>query len=563
MLSNITPLLDVVEIHFQYEPVNFKTNLIFSLLIPLALSSACGDDVAPRDAGSDVSPDIGMDTFIDSPSLDVEPDSPAQDTGPDVTSAAPSLSVEVPPMSGARQVRLRGVAVDDVSLASVELTISGNTQEVMPRSNGEFEVDVLLTPGDNLINVVARDDDNNETTAESRVYFGHRVSVGNSQGVALVDGSIYTWGRNELGQLGNGTLQGSEWDDDPDTPELPIRYEVDIDNVVSVVTRQTFMLALKSDGTVWSWGDNGFGQLGYSAESDCGRRGESPCRRTPTQIPGISNAVQVAAGFDHSLVLLEDGSVLSFGEASDGQLGRNGDPRAVAQVEGLPANIIQVAAGAACSFAVTDDGAVYAWGDNGHGQLGLAADDGPHATPVRIDSLNRIASIAAGNSTPVALDHNGRVWTLGRNINGQLGIGSESIDYTDMPGEVQLEGAPIENIMLTTGDGFVAGALTRDGNVYMWGMGALGQLGQGNLENGDRDLENRYSASQVEAPSGDPEIFTIVEIESGAGGPTLARTADGLIFGWGWSFRGSLGIEGAINAWAYSTPVLIIDPSSL
>ena len=135
----------------------------------------------------------------------------------------------------------------------------------------------------------------------------------------LAGGKLFTWGRNELGQLGNGTLTGT-WSAD-ETVVLPPMYEQAAADLVSIVTRQTFMIALASDGTVRTWGSNASGQLGYATPADCGSNGTSPCGRAPAIVPGISDAVAVAAGFDHALVLRADGSVIAFGSNAKGQLG--------------------------------------------------------------------------------------------------------------------------------------------------------------------------------------------------------------------------------------------------
>ncbi|MEM9195637.1 MAG: hypothetical protein AAGF12_41100, partial [Myxococcota bacterium] len=107
------------------------------------------------------------------------------------------------------------------------------------------------------------------------------------------------------------------------------------------------------------------------------------------------------------------------------------------------------------------------------------------------------------------------------------------------------------------GDGFIGLLLTGDGRVFAMGLGRLGQLGQGNLMDGSRDLEDREVASEVAVDAADRAVFDILEVEVGAGGPALAASRSGDLFGWGWSFRGSLGLGGAIDAWAYSTPVLV------
>lgn len=490
-------------------------------------------------------------------------------TGTDSTSAdetPPELQLLTPrdgAMSATRRIRVTGMATDDIGVD--ELVLEGVGEPIELAEDGTFTVTVDLAAGANTVAFIARDAANNETDVALHVYFGHRISVGNSQSAFLRDGSLFTWGRNELGQLGNGTLEGSGYGDDPETSALPVRYEIDVDGLVSVVTRQTFMIALRDDGTVMTWGSNSDGQLGYEAETDCGSGGASPCRREPTEVPGITGAVAVAAGFTHSLVLLDDGSVVTFGDNGAGQLGyaTEGELGLVpTAVPGLD-DIVQVAAGSGCSFALSQDGQVWAWGNNDRGQLGLGtADDEPHVVPALVPDLSDVASVAAANTTTYALLHDSTMMSWGRNHAGQAGVGADTSAEILAPTPMIAAGAtppgdPFVDVVAIAGDGFVGLGLTAEAGVFAWGLGSLGQLGQGYLSGGERDLDNRWVASPVAVEPADAALFDIVEIEAGAGGPSLALSADGHLFGWGWSFRGSLGLEGAIDAWAYSAPVLV------
>ncbi|MEM6292530.1 MAG: hypothetical protein AAGA54_14745 [Myxococcota bacterium] len=482
----------------------------------------------------------------------------SQGAAPEVTLTSPRANSA----SAAQLVIFEGSVSDpDGDVESLTLDAPDATYTVELEDDGSFRGLVPLAPGPGDYTLTAADADGNEGSTSVPVHFGHRVSVGNSQAAYLREGTLYTWGRNELGQLGNGTLLGSAWGDDPSTADLPLRYELDTDGLISVVTRQTFMVALRDDGSVLTWGDNESGQLGQAAPADCGNSGTIPCLRVPTEVPGISNAIAIGAGFDHTLVLLDDGSVLSFGSNEYGQLGDAAagpsrmDPAAVPGLE----DVVQVAAGSDVSYAVLLDGSVYAWGENDRGQLGQGTTDGDaHPTPTVVDGVEDVLQVAAANTTAFALLGNGTVLAWGRNHAGQAGVGDDSGDDVLAPTAVVVEsGDPLENVVSISGDGFVGMALTHDGTVYAWGLGALGQLGQGFLAGGERDLDNRVYASPVAVDRADARAFDILEIEGGAGGPSLAYSTDQHLFGWGWSFQGSLGLEGAINAWAYSAPVLV------
>ncbi|WP_236514770.1 Ig-like domain-containing protein [Sandaracinus amylolyticus] len=481
-------------------------------------------------------------------------------------SEPPAVAITSPRDAGfvaARRLLVTGTATDDVAVTGLEVSLDGTATPVTLESDGSFAVTLVPTPGVNAIVVTATDAEGQTAGATVSAHFGHRLSGGNSQGALLHGGTLFTWGRNELGQLGNGTLDGSAYGDGP-AASLPVRYTpAGASGLVSVVTRQTFMIALRDDGAVLTWGSNSDGQLGYAAETDCGSAGTSPCRRTPTVVPGISGAVAVAAGFNHSLVLLGDGTVLSFGQNTRGALGYatpgDADQLTPAPIPGL-SDVVQVAAGSTHSLAVRSDGTVWAWGDNQYGILGDGtADTVAHPTPTLVPGLTDVVMVASSNSTVLALRADGTVMAWGRNNNGQIGNDTSGATPVTTPTQVLVSASPVvplTDVESVAADGFVSLAVTSSGDAYAWGLGGLGQLGMGYLGDGSRDLASRSLATRV-APPGPASEFVILEMEGGAGGPTFALTDAGNVLGWGWSFQGSLGLAGAIHAWAYSAPVLI------
>ena len=508
-----------------------------------------GFDPGAADGGADSGPaDAGFDA------------GPVDETPPDLRILSPRAGT----MSSGTQLVVRGVAADELALAEVVFADGDVEIPVEVAGDGSFAFVASLAPGANELRFRARDEAGNEVEAEVPVYFGHRITVGNSQAAAIRGDRLLTWGRNELGQLGNGTLEGSGWGDGEEA-SLPVNYEVALSGVVSIVSRQSFMVALLADGAVATWGSNDAHQLGYDAESDCGSTGTSECGRTPTLVPGVAGAVAVQAGFDHALVLLADGSVMSWGDNEFGQLGfsTSEDTGTPGVVVGLR-DVVQLAAGATSSYAVDASGRVWAWGENDDAQLGLGTvDDLAHVVPTEIPGLSDVVAVAAANTTAFALLADGSVRAWGRNHAGQVGSGDDSGDDVLAPSAVMTldtDGTPtpLRDVVNIAGDGFVGMALDASGRVYTWGWGRLGQLGMGLLEDGERDLDNRLYASPVVVDSADASVFDIVEIEAGAGGPTLALSQAGHLFGWGWSFRGALGIAASINAGAYTTPVLVL-----
>lgn len=513
---------------------------------------ACGDDdvdTAPTTAtrpGTD-----GGASATDATTLEIDTTAPALA----ILSPREGLAIDE------RRDVVTGTVTDAASVASLTWSTGGDATTITPDVGGAFRFDFVPTPGENTFTIVARDAAGNESSVTRHTYFGHRISTGNSQGAMLSGGKLFTWGRNELGQLGNGTLVGSWSASDDVTP--PAMYELDAPDLVSIVTRQTFMVALAKDGTLRTWGANDTEQLGYTTPADCGSTGNSACGRTPTAVPGVTDAVAIAAGYNHVLALRADGTVLAFGSNASGQLGREGVTMSMtpAAVPGL-SNIIGLGATSQGSIAVDAAGKVFVWGNNQHGQLATGAvDTTAHPVPVEIPGLTDVASVAGANYTIYARKTDGTVIAWGQNNNGQIGNGTTATPVlAPTPVLVSAKTERAEAVALTevdaiSADGFVGVALDRKGVVRTWGLGSLGQLGQGLLPDGNRDLASRSLASPVFVAQADRATFDVVEIENAAGGASFALTSKQQLFGWGWSFQGSLGGgKTLLNAWAYSTP---------
>jgi alpha-tubulin suppressor-like RCC1 family protein len=178
----------------------------------------------------------------------------------------------------------------------------------------------------------------------------------------------------------------------------------------------TFSLALKSDGTVWAWGSNSDGQIGDNTTA--------VERLSPVQATGLTGVSAVAAGTSHALAVKSDGTVWAWGDGQWAQLGEPGntDRRAPIQVTAI-SNAVAVAAGSSHSLVLTSDGHVWSFGNNGSGQLGFS---NPNAyAPAVITTLPPVVAIDAGAYFSVAVEADGTVWTWGNNTSGQLGDGTQ------------------------------------------------------------------------------------------------------------------------------------------
>ncbi|TLZ71770.1 MAG: RCC1 repeat-containing protein, partial [Methanobacteriota archaeon] len=171
------------------------------------------------------------------------------------------------------------------------------------------------------------------------------------------DGTVWAWGANSAGQLGNGSFTGSN---------TPVQTS-GINGVTAIAGGQLHSLALKSDGTVWAWGFNLDGQLGNGTNTTTYPYGLD----TPVQVLGLTGVIAIAGGGAHSLALKSDGTVWAWGQNNKGQLG-NGSftgSNTPVQTSGI-SGVTAIAGGVSHSLALKSDGTVWAWGYNGGGELG-------------------------------------------------------------------------------------------------------------------------------------------------------------------------------------------------
>jgi len=252
------------------------------------------------------------------------------------------------------------------------------------------------------------------------------------------DGTVWAWGSNSSGQLGDGSHTDSR---------VPVQSK-GLSDVISVAAGGRHSLALKADGTVWAWGFNSTGQVGVGSRATAARPVQEP-----VEIPGLHDVVAIAAGGSHSLAVKADGSVWAWGYSEYGQLGtgtNTTDNFSPARVAGL-AGAIAVAAGEHFSLALKSDGSVWAWGRNREGQLGDGTNT-PTNVPVWMAGLSGVTAMAAGRAHGVALTSGGTLWTWGSNSQGQLGNGNR----TGSSRPIQIPGVRDAIAISAAGDSSVA-----------------------------------------------------------------------------------------------------------
>ncbi len=303
------------------------------------------------------------------------------------------------------------------------------------------------------------------------------VAVGDNHTVALgTDGSVWAWGDNSNGQLGNGTT-------DPNTTPIQIiAPPSDGTIVIAVAAGGNHTVALKSDGSLWAWGDNTYGQIGDGTTNQI----NSPKQiiAPPSDTSGIK-VIAVAAGHDHTVALKSDNTVHAWGYNKKGQLGdgttnNNKSPEELSSLSG----VLAIAAGVDHTIALRNDNTVWAWGNNSDGQLGNGTKTN-NSSPVQVSNISTAIAIAAGfdSSVPshehsVALKDDGTVWTWGSNSNGQLGNGTTTLSNIPVA-VVGLPGITLPGIIAIAAGYDYTVALGNDNTVWTWGSNNNGQLGDG------------------------------------------------------------------------------------
>jgi YD repeat-containing protein len=279
------------------------------------------------------------------------------------------------------------------------------------------------------------------------------------------DGTLWAWGGNFVGQLGDGTFTNTV---------TPVQVS-GLTSVTSLGGRGYHNLAIKSDGTVWAWGWNARGQLGHdTSATPCLTPSWGVCSNVPVQVVGISNPLTVTGGGFFSLALMPDHTLKAWGANELGELGDGTytDRPAPVNVNNVLSNVVQVSAGWKHAVALTSTGAVWTWGDNTYGQLGngVTSTTGMNI-PFQVPGLSNVLAVSGGDRFTAILKSDGTVWTWGWNGFGQLGDGT----FTDRSSPVQVVG--LSNVILMAARDYHVLAVKSDGTVWAWGSGKNGELG--------------------------------------------------------------------------------------
>jgi alpha-tubulin suppressor-like RCC1 family protein len=339
------------------------------------------------------------------------------------------------------------------------------------------------------------------------------------------DGTVWTWGANFSGKLGIGVSSTN-------LARMVVPTEVHgpldvgfLNSITAIMGGEVHNVALKSDGTVWAWGNNVFGQLGNGSNTEA---------HDPVQVSGLSSIVSLGGRGYHTLAVDASGAIWGWGWNSAGELG-DGTTNATTvpvKVVGLT-NPAMVSSGYKFSLALMPNGTVFQWG---HGRV-IANTFAPTQTP----GLSNIISISAGWDHALALRSDHTVWAWGQNNVGEVGDGTTN----NRPNPIQV--TPLSNIVAVSGGDWHSSALASDGTVWKWGRNDVGQLGNGTADGANNYIPHPIPARiQLDNLGG---TFTNIVMVAARDWHNIAVKADGSVWQWGANDQGQCGDNTTVDRW--------------
>lgn len=276
------------------------------------------------------------------------------------------------------------------------------------------------------------------------------------------NGTLWSWGVNTFGQLGDGTA----------TLRIsPVSVIGGFTDWIQISAHTQHTLALRSDRTLWAWGNNGSGRLGDNTATN---------RSSPISVVGgFTDWIQVSAGSAHSLGLRDNGTAWAWGQGFAGKLGdgTTTNRSSPVSVVGGFTSWIRVEAGNAGSIGLLANGNAYAWGSNTSGQLTRdPAFTTSVTSPVSIMHFeNEWIDVSINNATCYGKKTDGTVWAWGNNMNGELGANSAVVT---MQSVLQVAGGFTDWVRIEGGTNFAIG-VRANGTIWTWGLNTDGRLGDG------------------------------------------------------------------------------------
>ncbi|MCL2680005.1 MAG: hypothetical protein FWF11_00790, partial [Coriobacteriia bacterium] len=338
-------------------------------------------------------------------------------------------------------------------------------------------------------------------------------SAGFTHSLALhSNGTLWAWGSNGNGRTGLGTITGNQ---------LTPAQVGTAANWTQVSAGNNFSLALRSGGTLWSWGSNADGVTGLG--TTVGNQ------LTPEQVGTAANWTAVSAGSEHSLAIRSDGTLWAWGQNTGGRTGLGvllGTETTPVQV-GTATNWAHVSAGQTHSLAVRSDGTLWAWGSHTNGVTGLGTSSGNQTTPAQVGTATNWSAVSAGSAHSLAIRADGTLWSWGSNVGGRTGLGATTGTQTT---PVQV-GTATDWTTLSAGNAHSI-AIRSDGTLWSWGSNTVGRTGLGTT------IGSQTTPIQV----GSATDWTLADAGT-AGSHSLGMRTNGDLWGWGYNVNGQIGLN--------------------
>lgn len=374
------------------------------------------------------------------------------------------------------------------------------------------------------------------------------------------NGTLWTWGYNGMGELGLGDLVARN---------SPVQVGA-LSNWAKVAVGESFMLAVKTDATLWSWGGSAVGGV-------LGNTTASGKRSSPVQVGSLSDWSQVICTARTSCAIKTDGTLWTWGNGTSFQLGTGSTGTVSSPVQvGTDTTWTMVSRGEAYGMGIKN-GTLWGWGLNNDGQLGLGIKGTPRSTPVQVGTETNWVWISCGNTDSLGIRSDGSLWSWGTSTAEynfaavsspgevlspvrigsasnwtKVELGEQGVLALQSPGKLWAWGRPYKGALgivvnsprqlgsLTTWSDIAAGyyhtvALKTDGTVWNWGSNMDGQMGSGS---------SSYEADALPIKVGTVSTWSKV---SAGGYSTIAIRTNGTAWGWGYNNRGQLGNGGTLT----------------
>jgi alpha-tubulin suppressor-like RCC1 family protein len=324
------------------------------------------------------------------------------------------------------------------------------------------------------------------------------------------DGTLWAWGSNQFGQLGDGTTNSQSVPEQIGTGT----------NWVDIAAGVSSSYGITADGKLWAWGDNGAGELGD---------GTNNASLVPEQIGTATNWAHVVACGTHAFALTTDKHLWGWGYGTF--LGNDDNSSSVPELIGTDHDWATVSCGNVHTIAIKTNGTLWGWGRNAEGEAGTGTDPGNVVNPTQIGTATNWVTVSCGYDHTLAITADGKLWAWGQNYEGEIGDGTMT-NVTTGPEQI----GAATNWKSAAGGSTHSLAITTDGHLWAWGQNNLGELGDG-------------TTTDELAPEQTAPLTNWLYVQ-GAEEGSLGLTSDNTAWTWGRNIEGEVGDGTIVNRYS-------------